>query len=210
MLFPPRPAPPLSCSDTIKTQLLSLGADKPSIIKSAARTMREKYRLHEYDCLYAIAGVLLQDDQDNGHGLYFAGEYWRAKAMQQPQHNEIDRKQMRDHFFRYLDIEPTIAASERDGKAPACYQREKGYCAERTAWINHLMANDYYEEGLWATDNDIKRKRFQRALEFVETELEQFGEFDQVIPSSVLQGKIKEELQRLDVTKTQRSTRSNP
>lgn len=206
ILFPkPTPVPtPTECSpDTLRTQLLRAGSEKPTVIKSSAQTMRDRLRLQDFDCIYGLAGVLLQDDQDNGHGLYFSGEVWRVKAKQDPSRADFSRDRMREHFFRYLATEPGIALSERDGDAAACYLREKGYCAERTAWINHLMAIDYYQQGQDATNKKIKIQRLGRASEFVEKDLQftkkdsQHKGFDQIYPSEVLKGMIQEELQRL-------------
>ena len=198
-LFPPEipvlPAP--ECSpETLRVGLLGAGSDKPVVVKSAARIMREKFRNQNLDCVSGLASVLLQDDQDNGHGLYYSGEVWRVKAKLDPARADFSRDRMREHFFRYLASEKRLAPGERDGDGAACYQREKGYCAERTAWINHLMALDYYQQGQDAVDKKIKIQRLRRASEFVENDLK-FGGFDQILPSMELKHKIAEELQKL-------------
>lgn len=186
--------PPECSPEMLRVQLVRAGVDKAIVIKSSARTMRDEYRLQFFDCVYGLAGVLLQDDQDNGHGLYYAGEVWRERAKQDNAKADLAREQMRQHFFRYLSVEVNLPAGERNGDAAICYQREKGYCGERTAWVSHLMAVDYYQEGQKSTDRDIKLQRFQRALEFLKKDL-QFGGFDQLIPSSVLKKKLEKELQ---------------
>ena len=71
-----------------------------------------------------------------------------------------------------------------------------GSFAERTAWINHLMAIDYYQEAQGTVDKEIKIQRLQRALKFVKNDL-QYGGFDQILPSTVLKRKVQEELQSL-------------
>ena len=185
------------CSpDVLKSQLFRAGSDKSAVIKSTARTMRDRYRRQDFDCVSGLATVLLEDDQDNGHGLYFSGEAWRAKAKKDTTRSDFSRERMREHFFRYLASEPGLALGERDGDGAACYRREKGYCAERTAWINHLMAIDYYQQAQDTVDKEIKIQRLQRAFKFVENALT-FGDFDQPTPSSVLKHKIQEELQSL-------------
>ncbi len=194
-LFPTPPTPLIfpECSpEILRSQLLHAGYDKSVVIKSSARTMREKVRLQDFDCVSGLAAVLLDVDQDNGHGLYFSGEAWRVKAERDPKL----QGRMRDTFFRYLDIEPSLNPSERDGVAAACYEREKGYCAERTAWINHLMSIDFYQQAQYAVDKKIKIHQLQRALGFVKNDLK-FGGFDQIIPSPVLKRNVEEELQSL-------------
>ena len=192
------------CSpEALRSQLLHAGSDRPVVIKSSARTMREKFRLQDFDCVSGLAAVFLEVDQDNGHGLYFSGEAWRVKAKQDPPHADINPERMREHFFRYIATESGLALSERDGDAVACYLREKGYCAERTAWINHLMAIDFYQQEQDATNKKIKLERLRRASEFVEKDLQfkqkdsQRNGFEQIYPSEALKGMIQEELQRL-------------
>ncbi len=192
------PVPPApECSpEALMAGLLGAGPDKPAVIKSAARTMREKFRSQNLDCVSGLASVLLKDDQDNGHGLYYSGEVWRVKAKLDPARADFSRDRMREHFFRYIAREQKLAPGERDGDGAACYQREKGYCAERTAWIDHLMALDYYQQGQDAVDKNIKIQRLRRASEFVENDLK-FGGFDQGLPSLELKRKIAEDLQKL-------------
>lgn len=192
------------CSpDIFRSQLLHAGTDKPVVIKSRARTMQVKFSFQDLDCVSGLAEVFIEVDQANGHGLYFLGEMWRVKAKQDPSHADFYRERMREYFFRYIATEPSLALSERKGYAAACYLREKGYCAERTAWINHLMAIDFYQQGHEATNKKIKLKRFERASEFVEKDLKfkqkdstQNG-FEQIYPSKVLKGMIQAELQLL-------------
>ena len=186
--------PPECSTEVLKNQLLQAGSDKSVVIKFSARTMREKFRVQDFDCVSGLANVLLEVDQDNGHGLYFSGEVWRVKAKKYPKSEKFSRARMREHFFRYLDNESHLTLSERDGDSTVCYQREKGYCAERTAWINHLMAVDYYQEAQDTVDKETKVQRLQRALKFVKNDL-QYGGFDQILPSTVLKRKIQEELQ---------------
>ena len=157
--------------------------------------MLEKFSSQDFECVSGLATVLLEQDQDNGHGLYFKGETWRVKAKHDPTHSDLCRDKMRDHFFRYLEHEARLPLSERDGTL--CYEREKGYCAGRTAWINHLMAIDYYRQAGDSTDRATKLKYLERAVKFVKIDLD-FGGFDQDTPwSAVLKDKIALEFQRL-------------
>lgn len=180
----------------LKEELFQAGSDKSAVVKSRARTMRKELARQNYDCVLDIALVLIENAQDNGHGLYFSGEAWRGKAKTITKTSDTSRGKMRDAFFRYLDNEPRQPISELGGNAEACYQREKGYCAERTAWINHIMANDYYQQAQDSADKATKMHHLERALNFVENDLK-FGGFDQLTPSAVLKSKIQEKLQSL-------------
>jgi hypothetical protein len=181
------------CSpERLKGDLLPVSGRSAGVIK-AALTMRERFQYADFNCLENLATVLITFDQDNGHGLYFMGEAWRGRARQDPTRSDLFRERMRARFFRYLDVEARLPPSERDGLAATCYQREKGYCEERTAWINHIMANDFYDQAKNQADRCIKVQRLRRGLKFAKRALE-FGGFDQMIPTKELIGKIEEEL----------------
>jgi len=147
--------------------------------------MREKFRLQQFDCVADLAAVLLENDENNGHGLYFAGEVWRVKAAQDSKHSALCRDRMREHFFRYFASLRGLAANECDGDGTKCYEREKGYCAERTAWISHLMAIDFYQQARETQDVSTKLNRLQSASQFLKTDHD-FGGFKLIVPTPVI------------------------
>lgn len=207
-IFPKKTVSPDSSgcpSETLRTQLLTAGSDSPAIIKIAARTMSEKFRLEDFTCVENISSVLLQFDQKSGHGLYYAGEVWRIKTATEPPPATYSRDRMREHFFRYLKYQQGFAGNRRTGDAVAHAEQDKGYFAERTAWIEYIMAIDYYKWGQETTDKGVKAERFRRALAYINKSL-QYYNFDQIIPSSVLQHKIQDELRSLSATDTSAGT----
>jgi len=110
--------------------------NRSTFILNTARRMRELYRQRNFAPVLDLAGVLATVDQENGHALYYEGEAYRAFK---------DRAEMRGVLQRYLQASD-YHSEARDGAADECYKRPAGYCGERTAWIDHLMANDYYQE----------------------------------------------------------------
>lgn len=159
-----------------------------AIIIKVALALRERYRQNDFSIVDELSKVLLELDSENGHGLYFAGEYWRSRN---------DRVRMRGHFYRYFataDIRP----DSKTGLASECYNRPKGYCAERTAWISHLMANDFYQEALCESNKIKRRDILVRANKFIISTLEHFpGGFTQLKPTNLLDEDIKRELKML-------------
>jgi hypothetical protein len=79
-------------------------------------------------------------DRSNGHALYYAGEIARKTGDPDNGHQQ---------FFRYLETESTLGAAARIGGTTidAC-RTPSGYCRQRTAWIDHLLANDIYKDTL--------------------------------------------------------------
>jgi len=98
--------------------------------------LKALYKARQFHAALDLTRIISVIDPDNGHALYFAGEAHRSLH---------ERTDMRWAFLDYL------AAADRNsdawnGEAEKCYDRPGGFCAERTAWIDHLMANDYYYE----------------------------------------------------------------
>jgi hypothetical protein len=159
--------------------------------------------------------ALLAFDPRNGHGLYYAGEVKRiknpslftSKACVIAQglansHTSLDAYE--NDFMRYLDIERSLMPSEAGGDdyAETCYARLSGYCEQRTAWINHLLANDLYEKSALSTNPDIKAEQLRRALAFAQTaaRLYQDGQnqgFSQCTSTMAIISAAKEKLKSL-------------
>ena len=117
-------------------------------------------------------------DHQNGHYLYFSGEIERlelyrghsnyCKNIEGLAPNDRQKPKLYQYYFvRYLS--PAFDEKDGEGEWMICY-RANGYCAERVAWINHLLAYDHYHEGQQAIrDGDDKKARtsFEKALERV-------------------------------------------
>jgi hypothetical protein len=96
----------------------------------------------------------------------------------------------------------TLPALETSGDTSSeiCYGRPKGYCAQRTYWIYHLLANDFYLLAMAQSDRRDRIQPLTRAEQFV-TEARKYrppegGEgFDQCIPTTVLVKRIAEALE---------------
>lgn len=85
---------------------------------------------------------LLEKDPANGHGLYFRCEIFRKTKRV---------VESRDSCGKYLEIEKTLpdAVARTGTDVKLCYGANvQGYCQQRTAWISHLLANDFYAAAL--------------------------------------------------------------
>lgn len=104
---------------------------------------------------------------------------------------------MRSVFYRYLDQAERTSESNT-GNAESCYERESGYCAERTGWIAHIMANDFYEEAQMQNDPAWKREAYLSSCTLVRTSLNHFAQgFSQMTPTRVLREHLIEQLTQL-------------
>ncbi len=93
-----------------------------------------------------VTDLMNRLDMNNGHALYFSGEIdWHRRKG--------DRGQTQ--FYTYLEEERRLGPQFRQndqndpsGTSVAACRNPKGYCQQRTAWIHHLLANDFYDQAL--------------------------------------------------------------
>jgi hypothetical protein len=176
-----------------------------------ARNDLEKTGSADFARAEALTDALKGIDQRNGHAWYFAGELKRIqnRAAFTPKScfrgwpaNEIGSLETyQQDFHRYVEIALSLPALETGGDtgSETCYRRPKGYCVQRTAWIYHLFANDFYLHALALTDRRDHIAALTRAAQHV-AEARKYrrpegGEgFDQCIHTTPLIEKIAEAL----------------
>jgi len=130
-------------------------------------------------------------DPKNGHAFYFAGTLSR-----------IERRKSEGwpHFFRYIELQRALPESERGGDTGSeiCYERARGFCPQRIAFVRHMLANDFYEEGKAATLSEQRREFYTRAFCQTELLLKAYpGGFLQFTPTSVIRSEALDDLRRL-------------
>ena len=157
--------------------------------------------------------ALLERDPKNGTGWYFSGEIKRisnpslftSKSCVIPAALAANREGLDSYesdFYRYLDIEKSLPASETGGDSSAeiCYERPSGFCPQRTAWINHLLANDLFAEAAETKDRKAKSERLRSALELAERAAKLYSDpsqhpgFEQCTSTTVLISEAQQKL----------------
>jgi hypothetical protein len=138
-----------------------------------------------------LISFLQRIDDNNGHAFYFSGEVKRRVGKAEESH---------PFFYRYLEQQATLRGRYKEGGTGSeiCYQRPRGFCAQRSGWIHHLLANDFYKMGMAATDRAAKRVHFESAGRHIASSLDDFPEgFVQEVATKVLQSRVAEELKTL-------------
>jgi TIR domain-containing protein len=176
-----------------------------------ARDNLERNGSADFSRAEALIEALKSIDQHNGHAWYFAGESKRIqnRASFTPKGcfrgsvaGQIESLETyQQDFYRYLEEAQSLPAIETGGDTSSeiCYRRPKGYCVQRTAWIYHLLANDFYARAMAQSDRRHRLNDLTRAGEVL-VEARKYrrpegGEgFDQCIPTTILAEKIAETL----------------
>jgi len=94
---------------------------------------------------------------ESGTALYFEGEVARIRK---------DRENMRGMFKRYLGNADAIPESRIGTAAPSYLTNVDGYFGERTAWIMHIMANDFYKEAQGESNPAARKNGLKIALSY--------------------------------------------
>lgn len=118
-----------------------------------------------FSLLDGVASSFYAFDSKNGHALYYKGELARILTSKEESHK---------YFYAYLEHEKILFNQKKDMKkeryrddAEICYELPDGYCRQRTGWICHLMANDFYERSIRAKDVIQKKNDLEKAFNFV-------------------------------------------
>jgi hypothetical protein len=134
---------------------------------------------------------LLAADPKDGHGLYFRCEIIRKTAKLRGK----DAKWSDSHMkcLEYLETEHAMTPEQAGHGQPGsrCYQPgTRGYCGERTGWITHMVANDFFKQ--WAVSG--QRYLLEEAAQLVEITLKRhpagFGANGGLVPTHELREKI--------------------
>jgi hypothetical protein len=177
-----------------------------------ARAALRKTGAADFSGAQAIVASLSQLNAENGHALYYRAEIERVQTAARfgadscpkpvaPGDASESLDIYRKGFHRYIEVEKQLPESETGGgpEWQLCYQRAKGYCRQRTAWVNHLLANDLYQEALAASDSETRLAKLDRARNYAEAALKfqpagQAPGFAQCLETKVLIKKIDQNL----------------
>jgi hypothetical protein len=120
--------------------------DTPRILTAAGAKLRDRFNavigrkppfhVRDFDPSEDLIYIIKKLDPYNGHALYLSGEIERSIG---------GLSKGRQRFYEYLEQEK---GRTRNGEVgiTACRNPE-GFCRERTAWIFHLLALDFYQYG---------------------------------------------------------------
>lgn len=202
---------------------------KESRIRELAEQLRDEYPLilrnapplaaSDIKKINELTEKIKKLDPKNGFAFYYDGELARIRAAtlfrldsciiaaalaEKPQ--SLDQYQKNFRF--YIEEEHTQTVTERGGSTSRqrCYERARGFCPQRTAWIYHLLANDFFAEATSSgLAQDVRIDKLRDALKFAEMAASLYEDpdtkkrgFVQCTSTEVLIGRAKELLSKRD------------
>ena len=139
---------------------------KSQLLIKLSLDLRQQFAAKEYDYVEEISGLVLEISPDNGHGLYYSGEVWRVRGNQE---------QMRGQFNRYRSVEKLQPLDQRKIKGSDCYYLAPiGFCGERTGWVDHMQANNFYQRALGEKEQGTKVSSLKTACGFVRESFDRY------------------------------------
>ena len=120
-----------------------------------------------------MESLLEHVDESNGSVPYFRGEILRYRGR---------LRDCDDQFCNYLEAKEHIRPTNvpDNGLAAVCEENGTGYCRQRTAWVCHTMANDFYRLGCAAAAPSERREWFTLAEEKIKCVQKEYpGGFNQ-------------------------------
>jgi hypothetical protein len=138
-----------------------------------------------------LISFLQRIDDNNGHAFYFSGEVRRRLGKPEESHS---------FFYRYLEEQAALGDRYKEGGpgAEICYRRPRGFCAQRSGWIHHLLAIDFFKKAMAASERAEKRVHLESTAQQAAASLDDFPQgFVQEVATKVLQSRVAEELKKL-------------
>jgi hypothetical protein len=178
-----------------------------------AKAMRDEFRdaisrpvaVVDFSALEKSLQSLQLQDPKHGAAWYYSGEIKRIRLLRRMSARgclaeAIETRLVEpyhDDFYRYLDLEQGARDQDRFGPTDGeyCYQTPSGFCRQRTGYIQHLLANDYYQLAQKSGDAEIRTSHLRRSQAHAAKARDYYpAGFSQCIPTDALEAKLKSEL----------------
>ena len=174
----------------VRTRIILKAARVLANEYQSATKLPRKFDAADFSHIEQLIAFLYEMDRNNGHALYFSGEV---------NHNLHNDEQRKNIFYIYLETEKSLPESEKGGgkEIALCTSRAHGYCQQRTGWIQHTLANYFYQQAQKEHSLDSRREYYSRSFEFAKQAIANYPPdgFEQQLPTRVVKERASEALQ---------------
>jgi len=144
----------------------------------------------DFDRVNQLMKKIEQLDPGNGHVIYYRGFIKRWQNQQMASHTDL---------FWYLERakNPGLHLVGDNGDANFCFDNWLGYCKQRQAYINHVLALDFEQAAKEEKDRAVALARLKAALGHAETAIKLYGEFNalgQGTPTKTLAESLRKQI----------------
>ncbi len=169
--------------------------EQDAVISKTASMMGGYFKNGDYRRTEEVLKLLTAINADSGYAYYFGGEVKRKTGHSDQSHLP---------FEKYVAHEKTLSArvSKTGSGIKECSKDALGYCQQRTAWICHLLANDYFAMSAKAPEAEKNVDLLRKAAVHAQCVLDNyppkgFEAIGSLLQSAELQVKIKTALAHL-------------
>ena len=141
----------------------------------------------DFDRVNSLITRIERLDPGNGHVIYYRGFITRWRNQRLASHSLL---------FWYLERakDPSMHLAGDNGDARFCFDNWVGYCKQRQAYINHVVALDFQQAAKEEKDPAVVLARLKAALERAEMAINLYGEFIQGTPTRTLAEALKRQI----------------
>lgn len=165
----PKPTSVIALQDTIRTTALELKESFNSVTSGSGRT--PPIPDGDFDRVNQLIAKIEQLDPGNGHVIYYRGFITRWRNQRPASHPAL---------FWYLERakDPNLHTPGDNGDARFCFDNWRGYCKQRQAFINHVLALDFERAAREEKDRTVALAQLKAALDRAEATIKLYGEFN--------------------------------
>jgi hypothetical protein len=153
--------------DTVRTTALELKESFNTVTSGRTPPIPDG----DFDRVNRLIKKIERLDPGNGHVIYYRGFITRWQNQRQASHTAL---------FWYLERakDPNLHMPGDNGDAKFCFDNWLGYCRQRQAFINHVLALDFERAAKEEKNHAVALARLKAALDRAETAIKLYGEFN--------------------------------
>lgn len=124
----------------------------------------------DFDRVVGLIKKIEDLDPGNGHVTYYRAFMTRWRDQRPASH---------DALYWYLERakDPKLFAPDDNGDARFCFERTEGFCKQRQAFINDVLARDFQQAAREAKEPAVALSHLKTSLGYAQTSIAVYGGF---------------------------------
>ena len=184
----PKPTTVAELQNTVRTTALELKQSFESVTSGSGK--RPPIPDSAFAHVRRLIARIERLDPGNGHVIYYKGFILRWRDQRPASHSTL---------FWYLDRakDPSLHMPGDNGETRFCFENWQGYCKERQAFIQHVLALDFERAAKEESDPAVALGRLKAALGRAEEAIGLYGEFNapgQGMPTRTLAESLRKQI----------------
>jgi hypothetical protein len=163
----PKPAAVVQLQDTVRATSVELKQAFDAVTSGRTPPIPER----NFDGVVGLIATIDALDPGNGHVTYYRAFMTRWRDQRPASH---------DALFWYLERakDSKLFLPDDNGDARFCFENWLGFCKQRQAFINDVLARDFQRSAKEAKDRELAVAMLKAALGYARTSIALYGGFN--------------------------------